>query len=99
MLQELAPVARSWQSKKHQLMAPISGQVFSVASLAANFSVHPMTGVDKLHEAGIFGKGAKVAVVDTGVWYPHPAVRDLHSCSDRIETDIQTAWRRIWSWL
>ncbi|EOO01181.1 putative minor extracellular protease vpr protein [Phaeoacremonium minimum UCRPA7] len=33
-----------------------------------------MTGVDKLHAAGILGKGAKVAIVDTGVYYTHPAL-------------------------
>lgn len=75
-LQALTPVFRSWQSKKIQLTAPISGApTFGPAAGAnANFSVHSMTGVDKLHEAGILGKGAQVAVVDTGVWYPHPAV-------------------------
>lgn len=77
-LQSLMPVVQSWQSKKIKLTAPIAdGQVFDAAAAAANFSVHSMTGVDKLHEAGILGKGVQVAVVDTGVWYPHPAVRGL----------------------
>lgn len=40
-----------------------------------NYSVHHWTGVDKLHEAGMRGKGTKVAVVDTGVDYSHRAVR------------------------
>lgn len=33
-----------------------------------------MTGVDKLHEQGILGKGVKVGIVDTGTEYTHPAV-------------------------
>ncbi|KAI9147013.1 peptidase [Paramyrothecium foliicola] len=33
---------------------------------------HSMTGVDRLHSAGIFGKGVKIAVLDTGVDYYHP---------------------------
>lgn len=33
-----------------------------------------MTGVDKAHAAGVLGKGAKVAVVDTGIWYDHEAL-------------------------
>lgn len=43
---------------------------------ADNYShaVHRMTGVDKLHEEGLFGQGVKVAVVDDGVYYMHPAV-------------------------
>ncbi|KID96640.1 Peptidase S8/S53, subtilisin/kexin/sedolisin, partial [Metarhizium majus ARSEF 297] len=40
----------------------------------ANYSVHHWTGVDKLHEAGMRGKGVKVAVVDTGIDYSHPAL-------------------------
>ncbi|TWU78159.1 hypothetical protein ED733_007594 [Metarhizium rileyi] len=39
-----------------------------------NYSVHHWTGVDKLHEAGMRGKGVKVAVVDTGIDYSHPAL-------------------------
>lgn len=34
-----------------------------------------MTGVDKIHDAGVTGKGAQVAIVDTGVSYDHPTVR------------------------
>lgn len=76
-LQSLTTVLRSWQSKKVKLTAPVaSSQTFGPGAASANFSVHHMTGVDKLHEAGILGKGAKVAVVDTGVWYPHHAVRE-----------------------
>ncbi|KAK1997650.1 hypothetical protein LX36DRAFT_577966, partial [Colletotrichum falcatum] len=37
-------------------------------------SIHFSTGVDQLHEAGIFGKGVKVAVIDSGVDYLHPAL-------------------------
>ncbi|QLI67948.1 Pyrolysin [Metarhizium brunneum] len=40
-----------------------------------NYSVHHWTGVDKLHKAGMRGKGVKVAVVDTGIDYSHLAVR------------------------
>lgn len=36
--------------------------------------VHKMTGVDKLRLEGYSGKGIKVAVVDSGVDYKHPAL-------------------------
>lgn len=39
-----------------------------------NHSLHQMTGVEKLHREGVTGKGAKVAIVDTGVDYTHRAV-------------------------
>ncbi|KAI3557770.1 subtilisin Carlsberg [Colletotrichum abscissum] len=38
------------------------------------YSTHVMTQVDKLREAGFTGKGIKVAIVDTGVDYRHPAL-------------------------
>ncbi len=33
-----------------------------------------MSGVDKLHDAGYFGAGSKVGVIDSGVDYTHPAL-------------------------
>ncbi|KAL2148049.1 hypothetical protein VTI28DRAFT_105 [Corynascus sepedonium] len=38
------------------------------------FSTHVMTQVNKFRDAGITGKGVKVAVIDTGVDYLHPAL-------------------------
>ncbi|KAN0065840.1 hypothetical protein ACQY0O_000970 [Thecaphora frezii] len=38
------------------------------------FSPHTMTGVDKLHAAGYFGKGQTVGIIDTGIDYTHPAL-------------------------
>ncbi|KAF6793422.1 subtilisin-like serine protease pr1c [Colletotrichum sojae] len=41
---------------------------------ADTYSTHVMTQVDRLREAGFTGKGVKVAIVDTGVDYRHPAL-------------------------
>lgn len=41
---------------------------------ALPYSTHHATGVDRLQKKGILGKGVKVAVVDTGVWYTHKAL-------------------------
>jgi subtilisin family serine protease len=38
------------------------------------FSPHVMTQIDKLHAEGITGKGFRVAIVDSGVDYTHPAL-------------------------
>ncbi|KAG8963823.1 hypothetical protein FRC00_004915 [Tulasnella sp. 408] len=39
-----------------------------------SFAPHVMTGVDKLHAEGIFGKGIRVAIIDSGIDYLHPAL-------------------------
>ncbi|QRV93658.1 minor extracellular protease vpr protein [Ceratobasidium sp. AG-Ba] len=41
---------------------------------ANRFSPHIMTGVDKVHARGYFGKGITVGIVDTGIDYTHPAL-------------------------
>ncbi|KAL0066730.1 hypothetical protein AAF712_006335 [Marasmius tenuissimus] len=37
-------------------------------------TLHYMIGVDKLHAAGITGKGVKIGIIDTGVDYKNPAL-------------------------
>ncbi|KAH8706750.1 peptidase S8/S53 domain-containing protein [Ilyonectria robusta] len=39
-----------------------------------NYSMHQWTGVDRLHAKGIRGKGATVAIIDTGIDYTHEAL-------------------------
>ncbi|KAK7413477.1 hypothetical protein QQX98_007625 [Neonectria punicea] len=39
-----------------------------------SFSTHVMTQVDQLREKGITGKGVRVAVIDSGIDYTHPAL-------------------------
>ncbi len=63
-----------WRSRKVQLPKTFKPQSFSDDAASAQYDIHHMTGVDKLHEEGVFGHGVKVAVVDTGTWYDHPAV-------------------------
>ncbi|GKT40240.1 subtilisin DY [Colletotrichum spaethianum] len=57
--------------------APADADLQSVPSVA-----HVVTGVSKLHEQGIVGKGVKVGVVDTGIWYNHYASPELNPVTD-----------------
>ncbi|KAK4445714.1 subtilase [Podospora aff. communis PSN243] len=55
---------------------PISGSKIEKRQAADNssYSPHIMTQVDQLHAKGITGKGIRVAIVDTGIDYKHPAL-------------------------
>ncbi|KAK7973165.1 minor extracellular protease vpr [Apiospora saccharicola] len=67
-------VANIWPNRKVKLEKPVTSQSFSEDVQAVEYTTHRATGVDMLHKAGVLGKGAKVGVVDTGVWYKHPAL-------------------------
>jgi subtilisin family serine protease len=73
-LRALSTVANAWQSNTVQLANNTPIATFEEGVTVANYSVHASTGVDKLHAKGITGAGATVAVIDTGVWYTHPAL-------------------------
>ncbi|KAI9166406.1 Minor extracellular protease vpr [Paramyrothecium foliicola] len=73
-LTEVSGVEQAWPATFIEL-APLEGtRELGQISDAANYSIHSWTGVDKAHAAGIRGQGVKVAVVDTGVDYNHPAL-------------------------
>lgn len=68
-------VATVYQSTRVRILDTVKGESFSDDAAASNYSVHGITGVEKLHGDGVFGAGAVVAIVDSGVEYTHPAVR------------------------
>lgn len=68
------PVIQAWQAKRVTLAPIVPLQSFGKDAAGVNLSIHHMTGVDKLHAKGVLGKGAVVAVVDTGVDYTHSAL-------------------------
>ncbi|KAH8900337.1 subtilisin-like protein [Thozetella sp. PMI_491] len=72
-LVSISTVSAAWRSRRYSVPKTNATLSFSDDIAAQNYSVHHATGVDKLHNAGITGKGALVAIVDTGVDYTHPA--------------------------
>ena len=73
-LQGFKEIAKAWPMRQIELEPTQPAQVFSNDLAASNYSVHKWTGVDKAHAAGIYGKGVKIAIVDTGIDYTHPTV-------------------------
>ncbi|XXH05376.1 hypothetical protein Hte_011802 [Hypoxylon texense] len=71
-LREKKSVSQAWNSKQIQLSPLQPAASYSDDATASWYTVHNMTGVDKLHDAGITGKGAVVAIVDTGIQWSHP---------------------------
>lgn len=67
-------VSHAWPLKSIPLFEHTPQQTFDTPIAAENYTAHQSTGVDKLHEQGIYGKGVKVAIVDTGIDYNHPAL-------------------------
>ncbi|KAF2689831.1 subtilase [Lentithecium fluviatile CBS 122367] len=55
-------------------MAESALQKRQSANTSDTFSTHVMTQVDKLRAEGVTGQGVKIAVIDTGVDYNHPAL-------------------------
>lgn len=83
------PVIQAWQAKRVTLAPIVPLQSFGKDAAGVNLSIHHMTGVDKLHAKGVLGKGAVVAVVDTGVDYTHSAVRDQYDFRKSCVADIE----------
>ncbi|KAH7194985.1 peptidase S8/S53 domain-containing protein [Fusarium oxysporum] len=82
---ELPPIKNMWPVKLYSIPqprvewtatadmeAPLKKR--NLHSKADTYSTHVMTQVDKLRKKGITGHGIKVAVVDTGIDYLHPAL-------------------------
>ncbi|KAK8088381.1 hypothetical protein PG997_003342 [Apiospora hydei] len=73
-LNALPEVARVWRNNIVTL-DPMARQAEKVGAYKdLDYVVHNSTGVAKLHTAGVLGEGALVGIVDTGVWWTHPAL-------------------------
>lgn len=77
-LRNLPGVTNVWPLKSVPLPKTTSKRRFGPGQVPGNYSLHQWTGVDRLHKKGVRGKGATVAVIDTGVDYTHSAVRSVY---------------------
>ncbi|KAF5495352.1 Minor extracellular protease vpr [Colletotrichum siamense] len=74
-LSKITDVDSVWPSRMIKLDPSPKSSLDKRDAAAVPFrEIHKSTGVYRLHEAGILGEGAKVAVVDTGIYYDHPAL-------------------------
>ncbi|KAK7956792.1 uncharacterized protein PG986_006014 [Apiospora aurea] len=78
---------------RHDMPAPASSGARGVHQRrdAANetsdtFSPHLMTQIDKLHAKGVTGKGFRIAIVDSGIDWHHPALGGCFGPGCLIET-------------
>jgi subtilisin family serine protease len=59
-----------WPNEEVQLL-PTFDEKPGTLDDAPKYTTHNVTGVNKLHAQGIYGKGVKIGVVDTGIYYEH----------------------------
>jgi subtilisin family serine protease len=85
-LRAMSGVANVWPMESVPI-APIPEQTpVSLQTSAANYTAHRFTGVDRLHAEGIRGKGATVAIIDSGIDYTHRAVCHIRTFLSAILT-------------
>ncbi|MBO9130412.1 S8 family serine peptidase [Bacillus sp. 165] len=71
-------VKNVWENQEVQSELPVASEEQKAPAYTPYTGNSPSEtlGVDKLHKEGITGKGVKVAVLDTGIDYNHPDLKD-----------------------
>lgn len=82
-LRDLPGVINVWPLHSVPLATVKERRSVTPESRKSNYTMHRTTGVDKLHAKGIRGKGATIAIIDTGVNYKHKAVGENCFCELR----------------
>lgn len=95
-LEALSEIAKAWPVTRIRLSPGNRLHSFSNDASAQNYSVHKWTGVDQLHAAGIKGKGAVVAIVDTGTQWSHPALGSGYGPGFKVAGGYDLVGDDIW---
>lgn len=88
MLLESEVVKSIWKDEDVRIDPSIKKSKSNINS-SRMISSTPLIGVDKLREEGITGKGIKVGVIDTGIDYNHPDLKDNYKAGgyDFVDND------------
>lgn len=87
-LQGLTNVAKVWPVYTLSLLDyqhPEFKREVLPAVAPPSYNNHVKTRVSMLHDEGILGQGVKVAIVDTGIDYRHPALGGAFGPGNKVE--------------
>lgn len=67
-----------WGNETISINPPDLSEVSNLGITTKMADSNPHLGIDRLHEEGLTGKGIKIGVIDTGIDYNHPDLRDAY---------------------
>jgi subtilisin family serine protease len=77
-LLSLDTVLAVWEDKEMAIEPSVEETIESTNSSAKALDNIEHVGATKLHKEGVTGKGIKVGVIDTGIDYTHPDLKDVY---------------------
>ncbi|KAI9150720.1 Minor extracellular protease vpr [Paramyrothecium foliicola] len=94
-LLQFSPISRVWENQNVYLPTTPELRLSNIDD-APFISPHAATGVDRLHDQGIKGKGAKVGIIDTGIAYTHEALGGGFGRGYKVEGGFDFVGDELW---